>query len=71
MNDYLINKVREHAITNYDEGGWDIVVECYGDDELAEIIGDARTAKAAIAKVAKRIEPLASYRDEVAATGEW
>lgn len=37
----LLAAVREHAVNNYDQGGWDIVVEAYEDEELAELIARA------------------------------
>lgn len=51
----LIAAVRAHAEENYGQG-WDIVVECYDDAEIAEVIGRARTVKGAIAKFAPMID---------------
>jgi hypothetical protein len=70
----LIAAVRAHAEANYDAGGWDVVVECYDDEEIAEVIGRARTLKGAIAKFATVIDVYsdrqAAARSEIeAATG--
>jgi len=61
----LVLAVRAHAYLNYEKGGWDYICECYSDEDIAEIIGKARTAKGAIRKVAAAIRPRADYRDEV------
>lgn len=52
----LIAGVRAHAIAHYTEGGWDVVVECWDDDDIAETIGKARTLKGAIAKMADIVD---------------
>lgn len=46
----LVDIVKSHAIRNYDKGGWDVVVECYDDTMIADVIGKARTPKGAIGK---------------------
>lgn len=47
----LIYAVRQHALAMYDQG-WDIVEECYEDDDIDHLIGEATTAAEAIASVA-------------------
>ena len=42
----LIDAVKAHAI----QQGWDVVVECYDDTMIDDMIGRARTPKGAIAK---------------------
>jgi hypothetical protein len=56
----LIAAVRKHAMDHYKEGGWDFVVECYEDSDIAEEMGDARTPAEAIAAVGR----IAGIRDE-------
>jgi hypothetical protein len=51
----LLTAVREHAKTHYAEG-WDFIVEATSDTELAEIIGNSRSPKTAIAKAAKVVK---------------
>lgn len=46
----MLRAVREHAQAHYEQG-WDIIVEATTDDELAELIGKARTNRGAIANV--------------------
>ena len=51
MNE-LIQAVKEHAQAHYNDGGWDVVVECWDDQQIADCIKGARTARGAIRKVA-------------------
>lgn len=67
----LIRAVREHALANYNEGGWDYVVESYEDGDILEDIGDAATVEEAIARVAKMVGILDEHRKEIRATAEW
>lgn len=48
--DRLVQAIKDHAEEHYEDGGWDVVVECYGDEEIAGVIGKARTVKGALAK---------------------
>jgi DNA-binding LytR/AlgR family response regulator len=61
----MIDAVKAHALKNYERDGWDIVIECYSDDDIAEIIKTARTPGGAIKMVRAEIKPGADYRDEV------
>ena len=61
----LVEAVKAHALANYEKQGWDIVIECYSDDDIAEIIKTARTPAGAIKMVRAEIKPRADYRDEV------
>lgn len=67
MQNELIKAVRDYAATNYGKDGWDYVVECWSDEEIADAIGGSKTAKGAIAKVRAAIHPLSDMRDEVRA----
>jgi len=44
----LIDAVKAHANDNYDKGGWDVIVECWTDGEIADWIRGAQTEKQAI-----------------------
>lgn len=68
MKQDLIEAVKAHALAHYEDGGWDILVECYDDAEIAEVIGAARTPAGAIAKAAEVLGAVADYRAEVIAT---
>lgn len=52
----LVEIVKAHALSHYEDGGWDVIVECWSDREIAEEIGRARTAKGALAKIRPYIE---------------
>ena len=48
----IIQAVRKHAEDCYNQG-WDTIVECWGDDDIADAIGDASTPQEAIDKIAR------------------
>lgn len=48
--DELLQLVKKHAYANY-ERGWDVLIECHTDAEVLAAIGNAQTAKGAIANV--------------------
>lgn len=64
----LVNAVMDHAEKNYNKDGWDYVVETMDRRDIAELIGEARSSKAAIAKVKKIAKLLNDRRREVEAT---
>lgn len=52
--------VRNHAIENYQSGGWDFIVECFSDEDIQKVLdydaveeGDFASAIAAIDLVRK------------------
>ncbi len=51
----LIAAVKAHAVAHYETGGWDFVVECWDDSEIAEVLdaAGAATEAEAIAAVAR------------------
>ena len=38
----MLQAVRKHAYENYEQDGWDIVVECMNDGDILELISDAK-----------------------------
>lgn len=48
--DELVDLVKQHAIDNYEAGGWDVIVECWEDKEILDILDrdKANTPQAAI-----------------------
>lgn len=66
-NGTLVEAVKAHAAKNYERGGWDIVVECYEDSEILNIIGNAATAKDAIKRVAVVVGVHDDYRKDIEA----
>lgn len=63
----LIAAVRAYAIENYETDGWDFVVECFEDADIATAIGSAGTRDAAIAAVRKTARLLDEQRSGVRA----
>ena len=57
----LIAAVKSHALEHYEESRWDVVVGCYSDEQIAEVIGKTKTCKAAIKAMQKHIKPVAEY----------
>lgn len=47
----LVEAVKTHAIEHYEDGGWDVVVECCDDEWIADTIGTANTVEEAVAAV--------------------
>ncbi len=50
--DELVKHVKDHALEHYDTPGmgWDFLIECYSDKDIAELIEGARTPAGAIKK---------------------
>ena len=63
----IVAAVRDHAVRNYNVGGWDYVVETYDDKELIEEIGDAATPEEAIRRIGEIVGSLDSYRRDIQA----
>ena len=49
----LVDAVKTHALKNYNQGGWDFVIECHSTDEIRQAIGKATTEAGAIKNVAQ------------------
>jgi len=64
----LIAAVRDHAEENYCLDGWDFLVECWDDKDIAERIGDAKTVKQAIKNCLEVVQLLSEQRSEIEAT---
>jgi hypothetical protein len=63
----LIDAVRAYSIAHYEKDGWDYVVECYSDAQIADIIKTARTAAGAIKMVRAEVKPRDNFRAEIQA----
>jgi hypothetical protein len=61
----LIAAVKAHAIENYEKDGWDFIVECWSDEEIAEAIKGCRSKAAAIKKVGQTARLLGERRSEI------
>lgn len=63
----LIAAVREYALANYEKDGWVYLVECWGDEDIAQEIGKSRTVLGAISKCRRVVKLLDERRQEVRA----
>ena len=68
FSEMFIAAVKAHAIANYEKDGWDIVVESYSDNEIAELVKTARTIKGAIKMVRTDCKAHADYSAEIEST---
>lgn len=63
----MVAAVKKHAKANYNEGGWDSVVEAYEDNEIAEAIAGCKTSAEAIAKMAEIVGTWDDRRQDIQA----
>jgi hypothetical protein len=49
----ILAAVRAHALAHYEQDGWDVIVECYEDAELAELLRGCNTPDEAIAQAGR------------------
>ena len=38
----LIEAVKAHSIDNYEKGGWDVLVECWNDEDIAKYLTESK-----------------------------
>ena len=48
MTNELVEFIKTYALRHYEDGGWDVIVECYSDADIAEVIGKATTQAGAL-----------------------
>lgn len=58
----IIDGLRAHASRLYTRNGWDFLVECWSDEDIAREIGNVRTVRGAILKVAPTLQLLDEQR---------
>lgn len=63
----LVEAVKAHALEHYEKNGWDFIVECWSDEEIAEEIEGCENELQAVARVASVASALAGQRAEVQA----
>jgi hypothetical protein len=64
----LVQMLKKYAFEHYEEDGFDVLVECYTDAEIEELIAGARTINGCIKKVKDELGPYNSYRKEIEST---
>lgn len=67
----LIDAVQAYAQAHYNEGGWDMVVECYDRAEIAELLTErgVTTPEQAIAVVGKLVAVIREVEEDRALAG--
>jgi hypothetical protein len=65
--DMFVEAVKAFAIANYEVNGWDIVVECYADDEIEMVTRKAKSDIEAVSLMQEWVKPQADYRAEIQA----
>lgn len=63
----LVAAVRAHALDHYETDGWDFLIECWEDADVAQAIGSAGTLEEAIEAVRPTLRILDERRAEVRA----
>ena len=56
MTQTLVGFIKDYALKHYEGGGWDVVVECFTDAEIADTIGDAKNTTEALASFEYMVE---------------
>lgn len=64
----MVAALRSHALSHYEQNGWDFLVECWTDEEIAEEIGNTRTLRGCIAKIGPILRAQDEQRREVRST---
>ena len=67
--DVLVAAVKAHARAHYATGGWDYVVECLEDSDIAEKIAGAGTEAEAIAAMGETVALLHGVGEDVRGAG--
>ena len=68
LQEDMIKAIRSHANANYENSGWDYVVECWDDDEIIEEINGCNSIEAAILKVGNIVSIMDDHRKDIQAT---
>ena len=58
----IIKAVRTWALKNYNKRGWDILVECWEDDDILAALGEIQTDGAAILRIGQQLKRVDEYR---------
>ena len=68
----LVAAVRAHALAHYNDGGWDVIVECWSDADITEFVDNAQTFDGTIAAIARMVSIYADREaDARNSHGEW
>ena len=62
-----VERIKRHALTHYNEDGWDILVECWTDEYIADHIRGCKTYEEAVITISNSLSVMSSYRAEIQA----
>lgn len=67
----IVEAVKEHAQEHYEDGGWDVIVECYSDRNIADIITEDTIlfAEAAIEQFSDLVSVFAERQHDAIISG--
>lgn len=40
MTQTLVGFIKQYALDHYEDGGWDVIVECWDDEQIADHLAD-------------------------------
>jgi hypothetical protein len=63
-----VDAVKEHAQRNYEEGGWDFVVETMTEMDILEVVRFCNSGENAIRAMAKHVALLDDHRSDIMGT---
>lgn len=63
----LVNHVKQYARDHYEQDGWDILVECWSDEEIADELLLSMTNEQAVAYFKHFLKPAYDRRKDVEA----
>jgi hypothetical protein len=58
-------RIRQHATIHYTEDGWDILVECWDDSYIYEIVNTCKTYEEAVIACSEVLCVMEGFRKEV------
>jgi hypothetical protein len=61
----MVAAVKAHALTHYEQDGWDYVIECWEDTDILKAIGNARTITGALAAVRRITKAMNDRRRDI------
>lgn len=62
--DELVKGVKAYAYAHYEENGWDFLVECWEDKDIAELIAGCKSVDEAVEKCRRVVRHMDEQRKE-------
>jgi hypothetical protein len=58
----LIDGVKAHALAHYTHGGWDVIVECWSDEQIFDATRKCRTVSGAVKELSTVVDVYADQQ---------